>query len=365
MKFHILKSEIKWKSIENEHLLINKLFYKQNGEKKIISSFKKNFQNIDEHQIVEILSKNIYTKHNSYLLFYHWYERKYGINIIEGDNAILKTPIIENSIVSNVYTRNKKLHNQLREFVIVNLSSNRFDGFSVFYEYLFNYFPNIEKFDLDQLIGEEFLIYILELFPHIKQVIHDNGSYFRYTSKSLPKPEYLFDNEYGINVLRYNKGLPSFYPTIPEKYNIDNQTTYPLNLMKRNLKELEDVIRENNGLPKIGEGWIAETTLYYELKTHFKEEEVQHHGQPKWLGLQHIDIWFPSYNIGIEYQGVQHDRPVEFFGGEESFIKNQERDKKKKMLFKENNSFLIEVRPNYDLYEVIKIIEERITNTIF
>ena len=59
-----------------------------------------------------------------------------------------------------------------------------------------------------------------------------------------------------------------------------------------------------------------------DMKTHFKLEEVFHHGNPKWLGLQHVDIWFPKYKIGIEYQGKQHDEPVEFFGGEESFLKN-------------------------------------------
>ena len=32
---------------------------------------------------------------------------------------------------------------------------------------------------------------------------------------------------------------------------------------------------------------------------------------------------FPKENIGIEYQGEQHDSPVEFFGGEESFEKGK------------------------------------------
>ena len=102
------------------------------------------------------------------------------------------------------------------------------------------------------------------------------------------------------------------------------------------------------------------TTLYYELKNHFENYEVQHHGQPSWLGLQHIDIWFPKLNIGVEYQGIQHDKPIEFFGGEEGFKKNVERDRRKKLLFKENDSILIEVRPNYNLDDVIKLIESYI-----
>ena len=69
MKHHILKSEIKWKSREDEPLLIKRLFYKSNGERKIVSSYKKNFEGLNEHQILETLSKNIYTKHENYLLF--------------------------------------------------------------------------------------------------------------------------------------------------------------------------------------------------------------------------------------------------------------------------------------------------------
>ena len=134
-------------------------------------------------------------------------------------------------------------------------------------------------------------------------------------------------------------------------------THNPLVLIEKSVRELEDVVRVSKGLPKIGEGWISETTLYYELKNHFVDLEVQHHGQPNWLGLQHIDIWFPKLNIGVEYQGEQHDKPIDFFGGEESFRFGLERDERKKRLFKENNSILIEVRPNYNLDDVIKQIQ--------
>jgi hypothetical protein len=97
--------------------------------------------------------------------------------------------------------------------------------------------------------------------------------------------------------------------------------------------------------------------LYYQLKEYFVDEIVVHHGNPKWLGLQHVDIWFPDYKIGIEYQGIQHDKPIEYFGGEESFLKGLERDKRKKDLFVQNESNLIEVREGFDLKVLIKEIE--------
>lgn len=77
----------------------------------------------------------------------------------------------------------------------------------------------------------------------------------------------------------------------------------------------EDNYRESIGIPKIGEGWISETDLYYKIKEEFPDYEVAQHARPKWLGLQHLDIFFPNDNVAIEYQGLQHYRPIEIFGG--------------------------------------------------
>ena len=41
-----------------------------------------------------------------------------------------------------------------------------------------------------------------------------------------------------------------------------------------------------------------------------------------------------------------------FFGGEKSFEENKKRDERKRMLFKENNAFLIEVREGFD-FEIL------------
>lgn len=39
-----------------------------------------------------------------------------------------------------------------------------------------------------------------------------------------------------------------------------------------------------------------------------------------------FDFFIPDLNLCIEYDGEQHFRPIEYFGGEESFIKTQESD---------------------------------------
>jgi len=122
--------------------------------------------------------------------------------------------------------------------------------------------------------------------------------------------------------------------------------------------DAENELRENYGIPKRGEGWVSETELFYLISKHFSNHEVVQHGRPSWLGRQHLDIYFPKLNIGVEYQGEQHFRPISFFGGEEAFKQNQERDRKKRELCEQNNCELIYVLPDYDIDTVIKIIDE-------
>ncbi|MDO5110031.1 MAG: hypothetical protein Q4D59_08895, partial [Erysipelotrichaceae bacterium] len=51
---------------------------------------------------------------------------------------------------------------------------------------------------------------------------------------------------------------------------------------------------------------------------------------PDFLYNQRLDIYIPSRNTAIEYQGKQHYEPVEFFGGEEGNRRNKERDFRKR-----------------------------------
>lgn len=131
-----------------------------------------------------------------------------------------------------------------------------------------------------------------------------------------------------------------------------------INQCKLIIKQAEDLFRESIGMPKIGEGWISETELFYKISNHFKDEEIIHHASPKWLGQQHLDIYIPKWNIGIEYQGTQHYEPIDFFGGQEAFEKTVERDKRKKDLCEKHNCCLIYVDEGYDFHEISNKIEE-------
>jgi len=72
------------------------------------------------------------------------------------------------------------------------------------------------------------------------------------------------------------------------------------------------------------------------VKKIFRGRKVIHQGSPAWLGRQRFDIYIPSRKLAIEYQGAQHFRPVEFFGGEEGFAKTVERDRRKLALATKN-----------------------------
>lgn len=126
-------------------------------------------------------------------------------------------------------------------------------------------------------------------------------------------------------------------------------------------RRAENILREKMELPKVGEGWVSETQLFNSIKESFKQFDVLNHASPEWLGRQHLDVFIPSLKLAFEYQGIQHDKPVDFFGGEESFIETQKRDVRKERLCKENNVKLIEVREGYDFKEVIDNISTRIS----
>ena len=76
-------------------------------------------------------------------------------------------------------------------------------------------------------------------------------------------------------------------------------------------------------------------------------------------GLLSYDFYLPIYNLLIEFQGIQHEQPIEYFGGEEQFEIQQEHDKRKREYAKQNNINLLEI-----WYYDIDNIEEILTNTL-
>jgi hypothetical protein len=124
------------------------------------------------------------------------------------------------------------------------------------------------------------------------------------------------------------------------------------------IRDAENTWREESEIPRVGEGWVAETRLYHEIRTEFANTSVHHHYSPEWLGRQHLDIAIPDMKIAIEYQGLQHDQPVAFFGGEEAFKRTLERDRRKQNLCRRHGWRLLYVREGYSLSQLLSSIKE-------
>jgi hypothetical protein len=64
------------------------------------------------------------------------------------------------------------------------------------------------------------------------------------------------------------------------------------------------------------------------------------------------DFYIPSKNLIIEYNGVQHYKPVNQFGGAKAFHKQKQRDKNVRDYCKANNIKLLEI--SYLQYPIIE-----------
>lgn len=328
--------------------------YELIGEKDFLNLFEqyrnKTKINLDEHEICNMLTDTApmweipYSLRN-YGLFIHWYERRYKKNIINKNLLINLFNYTEfwkgqNNKIAKVYSP-EECKRLIFENIMSLTQSKKFEGYSLFYENFFSIFPDIESLSYDDFKGSKLISYLIDLFPSIRGISTNKLHYIRYSFEASNEWEY----EGGIHYFgKYQ--TPSFWPVT--KFSVSKDIFA--------YRSIENLLRSNKGLPKIGEGWISETTLFYSIKQRINQYEVIQHGSPTWLGRQHLDIWIPELKIGIEYQGAQHDKPVEFFGGQKAFDENLKRDARKRQLCKENGVKLIEVREGYSIEDIMLII---------
>lgn len=251
-------------------------------------------------------------------------------------------------------------------------------GYSILTEFgqknLENLYPFVEM-SFEKYLAEKGVNFF-DLFIQYGEQINDHKtvSIKQYGTSQYECPKPLDVNTYEYDPTYYEK----FFLTKEEfllykrtddfqlnSINVNNVELYLPNVVKGAianqcrliLHNAEDLYRESIGLPKVGEGWFSETILFYKISNHFKNDEVVQHASPKWLGKQHIDIYLPKWNIGIEYQGAQHYEPIDYFGGQESLEKTIERDNRKKMLCDKHGCELICVDEGYVFSEISNEIE--------
>lgn len=66
------------------------------------------------------------------------------------------------------------------------------------------------------------------------------------------------------------------------------------------------------------------------------------------------DFYLPELNTCIEFQGIQHYKPVKLFGGESAFIECILRDKIKQNYCDNNNINLIKIRYDEDIEKILR-----------
>ena len=101
-------------------------------------------------------------------------------------------------------------------------------------------------------------------------------------------------------------------------------------------KLMDNVLLDYTAHPS---AWKNEFMLYRNVKAFIPDTIYQ--AQPKWLKPQSLDINIEPKSIGIEYQGIQHFHPVDYFGGENGYLEMVQRDEKKMQKCNENGVQLL------------------------
>lgn len=73
-------------------------------------------------------------------------------------------------------------------------------------------------------------------------------------------------------------------------------------------------------------------------------------------GKLHLDFWIPEYRVAIEYDGLQHYKPIEYFGGENQFKRQHKHDLMKDKYCKDNGIDLIRIPYTYTTKEQVRQI---------
>jgi hypothetical protein len=157
-----------------------------------------------------------------------------------------------------------------------------------------------------------------------------------------------------LEYLKVRKRFEEFRCSIPG--NEDRTKSYLKQIQKIETKEKEDLDRIYAELVAKGELttiWKSEMALFQLVKKNYDDAVFQYYSY--WLGRQSLDIYIPSLKVGIEYQGIIHYEPVEFFGGEKAFIQRIRLDQLKREKAKTAGVKLVEWHYNEPISKVLLI----------
>ncbi len=94
------------------------------------------------------------------------------------------------------------------------------------------------------------------------------------------------------------------------------------------------------------------------IRNFLNEKKIKFLPQYKFNNCKHIlqlsfDFYLPEYNICIEYNGIQHYKPIEKFGGKNQFLVQNKCDNIKKEFCLKNNIKLIIIKYDNNILDVL------------
>lgn len=102
------------------------------------------------------------------------------------------------------------------------------------------------------------------------------------------------------------------------------------------------------------------------IMNYLDEHNIKYESQKRFHDLKDktylsYDFYLPDYNTLIEYQGIQHYKEKEFFGGKKQFEKQQLHDKLKRKYAKNNGYKLLELKYTLGTQDLVnKYLDRRI-----
>lgn len=108
------------------------------------------------------------------------------------------------------------------------------------------------------------------------------------------------------------------------------------NVTKRNFQRSAETHLNNSGM-NFGELLIYSILVNNNIKF-IQEYKVSINGK-----TNIFDFYVPEYNLYIEYDGIQHYTPIDYFGGETNYNNRIARDKYKDIYVKDNNARIVRI----------------------
>jgi hypothetical protein len=184
--------------------------------------------------------------------------------------------------------------------------------------------------------------------------------------KNFPKPVYenIDENRSALEQIRFRPNLRHVCNQTPPKlrwcipmYGSDSDLLLGWYFKQEKYKchemptehNLKDDVRLRAGIIR----WVSETQIYQILRSLLPGITIETHAHPSFLEGLEYDIYVPTLNLAIEYQGIQHYQPIDYFGGETAFAKVKERDEKKSALSLKHNIDLVYFDYTEDINETL------------